>query len=305
MLALHAALVKGLFAEEGLSVQGMRLDTQAAVEQSKSPSLWGKTDKGLTEADFGYLELSQLHTLGAGKLDYYIVDGMNFGCNQIMVTPDSPLKSAADLKGKTIALTPVWGTPFRPPPPPTYVTEELKAHGLDPKEVTVTLIPWEALPKLRDYVAEGLKTGKFDAAVIDEPTPLMLREQKLARPLFTQIYQAEHNREYCCVFVIKRALVDSQPDKAALVVRAFRHAKQWVAQNPEKAVVAAQAAGYYAAAAPVLPSANAAISILGFDRQMELAPMLERAFQERIDAGLIPAGKTAKELVRLHYRQIQ
>jgi ABC-type nitrate/sulfonate/bicarbonate transport system substrate-binding protein len=305
MLPLHAALVKGLFAEEGLSVQGVRVDTRAAVEQGKSPSLWVKTDTGLTEADFGYFELSQLHTLAAGTLDYYIVDGMNFGCNQVMVAPDAPMKSAADLKGKTLALTPEWGTAFRPPPPPTYVREELKAHGLDPKDVTVTLIPWEALPKLSDYVAEGLKTGKFDAAVIAEPNPLVLREQKLARPLFTQIYQDEHNQAYCCVFVIKRAIVDRQPEKAALIVRAFRHAKQWVAQNPTKAVIAAQAAGYYTAAAPVLPSANASVSILGFDRQMDLAPMLECAFQERIDAGLIPAGKTAKELVRLHYRKIQ
>jgi len=104
--------------------------------------LWGGTDKGLTEADFGYLELVQLHTLAAGKLDYYIVDGMNFGCNQVMVAPDSPMKSAADLKGKTIALGPDWGTSFRPPPPPTYIREELKAHGVDPKDVTVTLIPW-------------------------------------------------------------------------------------------------------------------------------------------------------------------
>ena len=190
-------------------------------------------------------------------------------------------------------------------PPPQFVRDELKAHGLDPKDVTVTLMPWEALPRLSDYVAEGLKAGKFDAAIVSEPNPLMLREQKLARPLFTQIYQAEHNQEYCCVFVIKRAIVDSQPDKAALIVRAFRHAKQWVAQNPTKAVVAAQAAGYHSAAAPVLPSANAAVSILGFDRQMDLAPMLERAFQERIDAGLIPKGKTAKELVRLHYRKIE
>ena len=297
--------MKGLFAEEGLSVQGVNDDKRAAVEQGKSPSLWVKTDKGLTEADFGYFELVQLHTLAAGKLDYYIVDGMNFGCNQVMVAPDSPLQSAADLKGKTIAFGPEWGTPFRPPPPPEYVREELKAHGLNPKDVTVTLIPWEALPKLRDYVAEGLKTGKFDAAVIGEPNSLMLREQKLARPLFTQIYQAEHNQEYCCVFIIKRAIVDSQPERAALIVRAFRHAKQWVAQNPTKAVIAAQAAGYYAATAPVLPSANAAVSILGFDRPMELAPMLERAFQARIDAGLIPAGKTAKELVRLHYRKIE
>ena len=110
-------------------------------------------------------------------------------------------------------------------------------------------------------------------------TRSMLRERKLARPLSTQTYQAPYNQEYCCLFAIKRAIVDSQPDKAALIVRAFRQAKHWVAQNPMKAVVAAQAAGYYSAAAPLGPSANAAASF-GFDREVDLAPMLEQAFKE-------------------------
>jgi len=35
MLALHAALVKGFFAEEGLSVQGALIDLKSAVEQNK------------------------------------------------------------------------------------------------------------------------------------------------------------------------------------------------------------------------------------------------------------------------------
>jgi NitT/TauT family transport system substrate-binding protein len=306
MLALHAALVKGFFAEEGLSVQGLTPQVRQAVEQGKSPSLWVKTDAGLTEADFGFLELSQLHSVAAGTIDYYIVDGMNFGCNQVMVPADSPMQSAADLKGKKLALLPEWGTAFRPPGFPSYVNEELKAHGLDPtKDVTRVLIPWEALPKVGDYVADGFKMGQFDAAVVSEPAPTLMRQRKLARPLFTQIYQPPGNQEYCCVLAIKRSVVDRQPDKAALIVRAFRRAKQWVAQNPSRAVVAAQAGGYYSAAAPVEPSAQAAIAILGVDREVDLAAMLERMFQERIDSGLIKTNKTAKELVRLHYRKIE
>jgi NitT/TauT family transport system substrate-binding protein len=299
------ALVKGFFAEEGLRVQGLRGDDRTAVEQRKPFSLWVKSDQGLTEADFGVFGMTQLHDLAAGQLDYYVVDGNNFGCYEVVVAPDSPLKSAADLKGKTIALPPEWGTPFRPPEGSPLINDELKAAGLNPaKDVKRVIIPWEALPKLNDYVAEGLKTGKFDAVLLTEPNPLMLQQQQLARPLFTQTYQAPYNQEYCCVLGIKRAIVDGQPDKAALIVRAFRRAKQWVAQNPMKAVIAAQAAGYYAAAAPVVPSANAAASF-GFDREVDLAPMLERAFKERIDAGAIKTDKTPQELVRLHYRRIQ
>jgi hypothetical protein len=69
-------------------------------------------------------------------------------------------------------------------------------------------------------------------------------------------------------------------------------------------VIASQAAGYYPAAAPVEASANRAVS-LGFDRQVDLAQALERSFQDRIDMGAIQTNKTAKELVRLHYRKIE
>jgi hypothetical protein len=69
-------------------------------------------------------------------------------------------------------------------------------------------------------------------------------------------------------------------------------------------VIASQAAGYFPAAAPVEPTANRVVSF-GFDRQVDLPQSLERSFQERIDLGHIKTDKTAKELVRLHYRRIE
>ena len=59
--------MKGFFAEEGLRVQGMMTDMRSAVEQGKPHMLWVKTEQGLTEADFGYLDLDQLHHI-AGEL---------------------------------------------------------------------------------------------------------------------------------------------------------------------------------------------------------------------------------------------
>ena len=142
MLALHAALVKGLFAEEGLSVQGMTTQVRSAVEQDKTHPLWVKTDTGLTEADFGYLEMDLLPNMTAGKIDYYIVDGMNFGCEEVLVPLDSPIKSAADLKGKTLAIPPNWVAPFFATQGTWTTHQELKAAGLDPsKDVTMAPIP--------------------------------------------------------------------------------------------------------------------------------------------------------------------
>jgi ABC-type nitrate/sulfonate/bicarbonate transport system substrate-binding protein len=180
-----------------------------------------------------------------------------------------------------------------------YWNRELRAQGVDPaRDVTFAPIPWEALPKLNEYVAEGLKSGKFDAVGGEDP---LIGLRQVARPLFT-MYQAPYNQEYCCLFVIKREIVDRQPDQAALIVRAFRRAKQWVAQNPRRAVIASQTAGYLPAT-PVEFSTNFAVA-LEFDRAVDLGQMLERAFREQIEAGVIKTDKTPAELVRLHYRRI-
>ena len=303
-MALYAALVKGLFAEEGLTVQGVPVDTRGAVEQGKTNWLTVKTDKGLTEADFGFLDIDQLHYMAAGKIGHYIVDGMNFGCMDVMVPVDSPLQSAADLKGKKVEMNPWWVAPFRGVQGLTFVNDELKTAGVSPKDVALAPMPWDALPRITDYVAEGFKSGRFDAVGVTEPQQFLLRERKVAKVLFSQTYQAPYNQEYCCLFGIKRDIVDRQPDKAAMIVRAFRRAKQWVAENPTRAVTTMQAAGYYPAAVPVQPSANAVASY-GFDRKVDLAQMLERSFKERIEAGVIQTNKTPKELVRLHYRQFE
>jgi ABC-type nitrate/sulfonate/bicarbonate transport system substrate-binding protein len=79
---------------------------------------------------------------------------------EVMVPADSPIQSAADLKGKKVEINPWWVAPFRVVHGLTFVKQELQAHGLDPtKDVTLMPMPWEALPKLNDYVAEGFKTG--------------------------------------------------------------------------------------------------------------------------------------------------
>jgi NitT/TauT family transport system substrate-binding protein len=303
-MALYSALVKGFFAEEGLRVHAMEVDARSALEQGKPYQLnWVKTDQGLIETDFVFLVMVDLDTMAAGKIDYYIVEGAHVGCSAVMVPPDSPMQSAADLKGKTIALPP-WERPYRQP---EFLNQELKTVGLDPtRDVTQVLIPWEALPSLNDYVAEGFKTGKFAAVAASEPMTLQWEEQKLARPLFT-MNQAPYNQVYCCLLGIKKTIVESQPDKAARIVRAFRRAKQWTTDHPVQAVIAAKAAGYMPEATPTEPSADRVSSMYGFDRQgqVDLEHMLEQQFKERMASGAIQTDKSPQELVRLVYRRLE
>jgi ABC-type nitrate/sulfonate/bicarbonate transport system substrate-binding protein len=298
----YAALVKGFFAEEGLRIRGIAaLDNRTAVTEGRSHRLWVKTDAGLAEADFGYFDTDQLHHMVAGNVDYYIVDGNHFGCWSVMVAPDAPIQSAADLKGKAIEIGAFAVEPFLLHGH-MWLYHWLKAPGLDaPTDVTLTTYPWEALPNLNDYVAEGFKTGKLAAIAVTEPRALLMEDKQLARRLVTQ-NDTTYSNEFCCLTVIKRAIVDNDPETAAKIARAFRRAREWAGQHPREAVLAAQAAGYYGAAVPVEPSVKA-VKSLGFDHQLDVAQVLERAFRTRIESGAIKTNKTPQELVRLYYRK--
>src|SRR5260370_87278 len=87
----------------------------------------------------------------------------------------------------------------------------LKARGLDaPRDITLTTMPWEALPGLNDYVAEGFKTGKFDAVAVGEPRPSLMEDKHVARRLVTH-NDTTYNNEYCCLTVIKPSTLHNAP----------------------------------------------------------------------------------------------
>ena len=149
----------------------------------------------------------------------------------------------------------------------------------------------------------GLPANAPDAVAVGEPRPSLMEDQHVARRLATQ-NDTTYNNEYCCLTVIKRAIVDNDPETAAKIARAFRHAREWAGQHPREAVLAAQAAGYYGAAVPVEASVKA-VKSLGFDSQLDPALALERAFKTRIESGAIKSDKTPQELVRLYYRKLE
>ena len=180
----------------------------------------------------------------------------------------------------------------------------LKAPGLDaPRDVTLRTYPWEALSNMNDYVVEGFKTGKFAAVAVAEPRALILEDKQLARRLVTQD-ETTHNKEYCCLTVIKRAIVENEPETAAKIAQAFRHAREWAGQHPRQAVLAAQAAGYYGTTVPIEASVKAVECCLSFDTQLDVAQALERAFATRIESGAINTDKSPQELTRLYYRKL-
>ena len=300
----YAALLKGFFAQEGLSVQGVpTLDNRTAFTQGKPHRLWVKSVSGPAEADFGYFDTDQLHHMVAGKVDYYIVDGNHFGCWSVMVAPDGPIGSVSDLKGETLEIAPHAVEPFLLHGH-MWLHHWLKAPGLDaPADVTLKTYSWDVIPNFYDYVAEGFKTGKLAAVAVAEPRALVMENKKLARRLVTQD-QTTHGKEYCCLTMVKRAIVERDPETAAKVVRAFKRAREWAGQHPREAVLAAQAAGYYGASIPVDASVMSMECCLSFDSHIDVAEALKRALATRIESGAIKTNMTPQELLRLYYRQL-
>ena len=104
--------------------------------------------------------------------------------------------------------------------------------------------PLGSAPEAQRRPSRGFQDRPMRRRRRNRAQPLMLHERRLARPVLTQTYQAPYNQEHCCFFGIKRALVESHPNRDALILCAFHYARQWTAQNPSKAVVATQTAGY-------------------------------------------------------------
>jgi len=301
--ALDVALLKGFYAEEGLKVEAYPYDLVTSVEKDKARWLV-KTPEGLREPDFGVVPVESLHNVVNGKIDMYIVDGYNYGCMELMVPPDSDIKSVADLKGKKIAINPWWVSPFQRPHGLSFVDSSLRMAGINPEQdVAIEPIPWDAFKDLASYIQEGFKSGKFAAYGGTDPGPILLRGKNIGRYVVSNTWTQPFASSYCCLLGIKRSLVDNHPEKAAAIVRAIRKARLWTAENPEKAIAIAQAGGFYPAEVPLIPSAER-VKSYGYDRQPDIAKELERYFREKIESGIIQADKTPQELVKLHYRQM-
>lgn len=89
-------------------------------------------------------------------------DGADFG--GITVAGDSPVKSAADLEGKTVAVNTLKNIGD------TSVRESVRKDGGDPDAVRFTEIPFDQMPA-------ALADGRVDAAWVVEPGLAVIKEQ--------------------------------------------------------------------------------------------------------------------------------
>jgi NitT/TauT family transport system substrate-binding protein len=148
-VSLYIANAKGFFKEEGLTVQPTTI-TGGAVAVPMIQS--GQLDISQTNYVSTFLAVSQ------GKKIKLVADMYQAGPNtfNIMVPGDSPIKTVADLKGKTILVNNLKNVAQ------LAVTTQLKVAGLTEKDVKFVEKPFPDM-------GNAIKAGQADAGWITEP----------------------------------------------------------------------------------------------------------------------------------------
>lgn len=207
---------KGFFTEQGLKVKIEKTD-------------WDGLREGLATGNFQANHTLVMYALkGIEKgSDYKITAGVHTGCLRLQVAPNSPIKSAAELKGKKIGVPTHIGSP-----PYMFASRVLAAAGIDPsqeaKEVT-----WVAMEP--GLLGERLKQGELDAVATADPIGTILEGNKIVRTLADQAKDAPYADEYCCAVIVNGEFARKYPTAAAKVTKAIMKGSKWVQENPKAA----------------------------------------------------------------------
>jgi len=201
------ALYEGLFAKEGLHV-----NFTPAISSDTVISAQVKGQYDITGGN--YVSYIQAEAAGKAKLDIFAEASiMEPGDQGIYVMPDSPIKSLADLRGRTIAINAPRNILY------LLVASVLAEHGISPDSVKfVTDISFPAMPA-------ALKTGKVDAAVLPEPFASIAEQSDGAVPL-VDLDQGATTNFPVAGYVVTKQWAEKYPHTLAAFDRALEQGQE-------------------------------------------------------------------------------
>lgn len=211
--ALYVAIDQKLFEKEGLKVTPQIV--QAAPEAI--PMLLN----GEIDAMFGnYVSMFQAHDQGALKLRI-LAEGSRAAPDSlsIMALPDSPIRSAKDLEGKTINVNVLRN--FQE----LALTQVLKANNVDPKKIKYVQVTFQ-------NIMPAWQKGQIDAAYLGEPMVTAATSQMGARKILDPA--SGPAAEFpISGYVSTQEWYDKHPRTAAAFQRALHNAAKMMENNRE------------------------------------------------------------------------
>ncbi|MDR2671847.1 MAG: ABC transporter substrate-binding protein [Coriobacteriales bacterium] len=158
-------------------------------------------------------------------LDISIIGGLHEGCIKLLVPGDSPIQSVADLRGKTIGVDEVGGTPW------AITSVALANAGINPSEEAGEVV-WA--PYDLTVLQEVAERGEVDAIAAWDPFGTQA-EKAGFRVLVDIGEDSIFAGKYCCFLYASNDAIVNHPEQIEALLRGWYRAVEWIAANPEEA----------------------------------------------------------------------
>lgn len=212
---IYIAYEKGFFAEEGFDVNLISADTETRKIGLNNGTI------PIVNGDFQFFP-----SIEEG-VKVKVVDGLHNGCIKIVVPEGSPIKTAADLKGKKIGVDEIGGTPFQ------VASVWLENAGVVAKDnKDVTFVPFSD----GNLEIEAAEKGEIDAAAIWDPFGSLAIKEKGFVEIFDLSTDPIFAGKYCCFLYASEKVLNENPEKVAALLRAYNKAQEWIHDNAAEAV---------------------------------------------------------------------
>jgi NitT/TauT family transport system substrate-binding protein len=213
--AVPVALHRGYFERNGLDVEFVQL--AGSIDQMLQAMATDKADAG------GSMLLTWLKPLEQG-FDVKLTTGLHGGCTRMLVPRDAGIARIDDLKGKTIGVSSISGSPKH------FFSILLVRHGLDPDKD----VQWREFPA--DMLAVAMERNEVQALADSDPSVWLTRLRSNGKLVELASNLSEVYADLsCCTLGVRAELFRSDTDTVARLTRAIREASEHVRQNPDDA----------------------------------------------------------------------
>ena len=212
---VHIAVEKGYYEEEGLKWETIQVGDSEAFNLLTS----GGVD-GLNTLMIGLIQPL------ANGLPVQLPLAMHTGCIKVLVPGDSPIQTAAGLRGKTIGGASPGASAL------LFTKRYLAALGfkVDGESADVEYIYQSAgeLPLL-------LERGGVDAIALTDPSAQIAQDSRGFRTVIDNAVDEGYRDEFCCAVPVRTETIKDHPEATAKFLRALQKAAKFVQENPDEA----------------------------------------------------------------------
>lgn len=155
-------------------------------------------------------------------MDLVLIDSAHTGCIQACAPLNSPINSAADLKGKRVGVDAMGG------PLMAYLSSELKQHGIDPK----TDVEWKVYPP--PQLQTAMDKGEIDCFGTWDPFAQIPVNEGKAKIIWSNETMAPYKDYTCCFVAVNGKVVRDEPEVAKNIQAFFKAGGELCNTQPDE-----------------------------------------------------------------------